>query len=259
MTTVELNAQIDGPEDGEPLLLGGSLGTTLAMWAPQVPELARTYRVIRFDHRGHGRSPAPPGPYAIDDLGADVVALMDRLGLQRASYAGLSLGGMVGQWLAINAPERIARLILISTSAHMPPPEGWHERAAAVRQAGTTAAVADGVLERWFTPGFTRERPEVVGSYWEMVSASPAHGYAACCEAIAAMDLRPALASITAPTLVVAAADDPATPPAHGAVIASGIAGARLVVIRGAAHLANVSAAAQVSCTLLGGIWPAAA
>ena len=240
MTTVELNAQIDGPEDGEPLLLGGSLGTTLAMWAPQLPELARTYRVIRFDHRGHGRSPAPPGPYAIDDLGADVLALMDRLGLQRASYAGLSLGGMVGQWLAINAPERIARLILISTSAHMPPPEGWHERAAAVRQAGTTAAVADGVLERWFTPGFTRERPEVVGSYWEMVSASPAHGYAACCEAIADLDLRGGLSRIAAPTVVLVGAQDPSTPPVHAQTIAGSVPGARLEVLDPGAHLLNV-------------------
>jgi 3-oxoadipate enol-lactonase len=240
MTTVQLNAEIGGPDAGEPLLLGGSLGTTLAMWEPQLPALTRTHRVIRFDHRGHGRSPAPPGPYTLDDLGGDVLALMDRLGLQRASYVGLSLGGMVGQWLAINAPERIARLTLISTSAHMPPPEGWHERAAAVRRASTTAVIADAVLGRWFTPGFAERRPQVVAHYRGMVSASPPDGYAACCEAIAAMDLRAGLGRIAAPTLVLVGAQDPSTPPPHAETIARGVPGARLEVLDPGAHLLNV-------------------
>jgi 3-oxoadipate enol-lactonase len=240
MTTVALNAEIDGPEAGEPLLLGGSLGTTLAMWEPQLAALTRTYRVIRFEHRGHGRSPSPGGPYTMDDLGADVLALMDRLGLKRAAYGGLSLGGMVGQWLAINAPERITRLILISTSAHMPPPEAWHERAAAVRQAGTTAAVADAVLGRWFTPGFAERRPQVIARYREMVSSSPADGYAACCEAIAGMDLRGGLSRIAVPTLVLVGAQDPSTPPVHAETIAGGVPGARLEVLDPGAHLLNV-------------------
>jgi 3-oxoadipate enol-lactonase len=252
MTTVDLNALVEGPSEGpaqgrseglgegEPLLLGGSLGTTLAMWDPQLPELTRTHRVIRFDHRGHGRSPAPPGPYTMDDLGSDVVALLDRLGLERVSYIGLSLGGMVGQWLAINAPERVARLILISTSARMPPPESWHERAAAVRAAGTTAAIADAVLGRWFTPGFGEREPEVVAHYREMVSSSPADGYAACCEAIADMDLRAALGRIAAPTLVLVGAQDPSTPPDHARTIAGRVPGARLEVLDPGAHLLNV-------------------
>jgi 3-oxoadipate enol-lactonase len=240
MTTVELNAHVEGPSDGRPLVLGGSLGATLAMWDAQVPALTRTHRVIRFDHRGHGRSPLPPGPYAMDDLGGDVVALLDRLGLQRVTYVGLSLGGMVGQWLAINAPERVDRLILISTSARMPPPESWHERAAAVREAGTTAAVADAVLGRWFTPGFAEREPQVIAEYREMVSSSPADGYAACCEAIADMDLRPALGRIAAPTLVLVGAQDPSTPPVHARTIAGGIPGARLEVLDPGAHLLNV-------------------
>jgi 3-oxoadipate enol-lactonase len=240
MTPVELTAVVDGPDDGEPLLLGGSLGTTLAMWEPQLPVLAQRHRVIRFDHRGHGGSPAPEGPYTMDDLGADTLALMDRLGLERVSYVGLSLGGMVGQWLAINAPERIAKLVLISTSPHMPPPEGWHERAAAVREAGSTAAVADAVLGRWFTPGFAQEQPEVVARYRTMVATSPAGGYAACCEAIADLDLRGGLPRIAAPTLVLVGAQDPSTPPPHAETIAGAVPGARLEVLDPGAHLLNV-------------------
>jgi 3-oxoadipate enol-lactonase len=247
MTAVELHVEIDGPDDGPPLVLGDSLGTTLAMWEPQLPALTRTHRVIRFDHRGHGGSPAPPGPYAIDDLGGDVVALLDRLGLERVSYVGLSLGGMVGQWLAINAPERVARLVLVSTSAHMPPAQGWHDRAAAVREAGTTAAVADAVLGRWFTPEFGEQQPRVVAAYREMVAASPADGYAACCEAIADLDLRDALGRIAAPTLVLAGAQDPSTPPPHAQTIADGVPGARLEVLDPGAHLLNVERADDVT------------
>ncbi len=251
MTTVELNAVIDGPPDGEPLLLGGSLGTTLAMWEPQLPALTQTHRVIRFDHRGHGGSPVPEGPYALDDLGADVVALLDRLGLERAAYVGLSLGGMVGQWLGINAADRVDRLVLMSTSAHMPPPEGWHARASAVRGAGTVAAVADAVLSRWFTPGFAQARPQVVAHYREMISSSPAEGYAACCEAIAELDLRGELPRIVAPTLVLVGAQDPSTPPGHAETIAQAVAGARLEVLDPGAHLLNVERDRDVTRLIL--------
>ncbi len=238
--SVALHSEVHGPPAGRPLLLGGSLGTTLAMWEPQLPALTRTYRVIRFDHRGHGGSPVPAGPYELADLGADVLALMDRLGLERVAYGGLSLGGMVGQWLAIHAPERIERLILISTSAHMPPPEAWRQRAAAVREAGTVEAVAGAVLERWFTPSFARERPEVIAAYREMLGATPPAGYAACCDAIAVMDLRGQLDRITASTLVLTGAQDPATPPEHGETIAQAVPGARLEVLDPGAHLLNV-------------------
>ena len=146
MIPVDLNCASTGSDDAPVLLLGGSLGTTLDMWDPQVPALSATHRVIRFEHRGHGGSPVPTGPYTIDELGADVLTLLDRLGLARVSYCGLSIGGMVGQWLAINAPERIDRLILLCTSAHLPPASGWRERAAAVRAAGTPEVVADAVL-----------------------------------------------------------------------------------------------------------------
>ena len=197
MIPVDLNCSASGPDDAPVLLLGGSLGTTLEMWDPQVPELSATHRVIRFDHRGHGGSPVPTGPYTIGDLGADVVTMIDRLDLARVSYCGLSIGGMVGQWLAINAPERIDRLILICTSAYLPPSESWHERAAAVRAAGTPGVVADAVLGRWFTPAYAASHPDIVARYRAMIAGIDAEGYAGCCEAIAGMDLRGGLPGIT--------------------------------------------------------------
>ena len=145
--TVVIHHEVSGPPDVRALLLGGSLGTTLEMWDGQAP-LAQRLRTVRYDHRGHGRSPAPPGPYEIADLGRDVLDLMDRLGLERASHCGVSLGGMVGMWLAANAPQRVDRLILICTSAHMPPASAWAERAATVRRTGGTDAIADAVVEQ---------------------------------------------------------------------------------------------------------------
>lgn len=252
MTAVKLNAETDGPPDAPALLLGGSLGTTLDMWDPQVAALAREARVVRFEHRGHGASPVPTGPYTMDDLGTDVLALMDRLGVERASYAGVSIGGMVGQWLAINAPERIDRLILICTSAHLPPAESWHERAAAVRAAGTPAAVADAVIARWFTEGYAARAPEVVARYRAMIGSIAAEGYAGCCEAIAGMDLRAGLGRVSAPTLVLAGAQDPAIGPEHGEAIAAAVAGARLEVLDPGAHLLNVERADEVTGLILG-------
>jgi 3-oxoadipate enol-lactonase len=243
-----LSYVVDGPTDGghdaPVLLLAGSLGSTVDMWLPQVPRLSRRMRVVRFDHRGHGGSPVPPGPYTVDELGHDVLELLDHLGVRRAHYAGLSLGGMVGVWLAAHAPQRVDRLALLCTAAHLPPAQGWLDRAAEVR-AGGMAAVARAVVHRWFTDGFDDRGP-----YEAMVLSTPVEGYAACCEAIAALDLRPALASIGARTLVIAGAQDPATPPSMGREIAAGISGARLVVIEGAAHLTNVERSDQVTALL---------
>ncbi|HEY5316789.1 MAG TPA: 3-oxoadipate enol-lactonase [Solirubrobacteraceae bacterium] len=247
MRTVELHHEAVGEERSPPLLLGGSLGTTLAMWEPQVPTLAARARAIRFDHRGHGASPVPSGPYAIADLGNDVIALLDRLAIARASYCGLSIGGMVGLWLATHAPERIDRLVLICTSAHPASAADYAERAASVREAGTPEAIADTVVARWFTPGFAREHPDVVAHHRAMIAATPAEGYAGCCEAIADLDLRSVLADIRARTLVIAGAEDSALPPAHGRAIADAITGARLEVLDHAAHLASVEQAAAVT------------
>lgn len=254
--TVELNHRIDGLADGPPLLMGGSLGTTLEMWEAQLALLGDVARIVRFDHRGHGESPVPPGPYTIDELGADVLALMDRLELERASYCGLSIGGMVGQWLAINAPERVQRLVMICTSAYLPPESDWRQRAATVREAGSPETIADAVLGRWFTAGYAERNPEIVARYRQMLVSSPAEGYAGCCEAIAAMDLRSRLDRITSPTLVIAGAEDPAIPPEHGRAIADAVPGARLEVLDPAAHLASVERATEVSGLIAGHLNP---
>jgi 3-oxoadipate enol-lactonase len=241
MSTVELHHTFAGPQDAGVVVLSNSLGTTLAMWEPQAAALARGHRVLRYDLRGHGRSPVPEAPYSIADLGSDLLALLDRTGIARASLFGVSLGGMVSMWVAVHAPERVDRLILCSTSAVMGPPESWTERAALVRREGT-AAVADSVVARWFTPAFAAAQPDVVARIRGQLAATPAEGYAGCCEAIREMDQRPDLPAIAAPTLVIAAEGDPSTPPAHARTIAGLIPGARLEVLDRGAHLVNVEA-----------------
>jgi len=234
-----LNHEISGPEDAPVLLLGNSLGTNLSMWEPQVAVLSQRYRVITFDQRGHGASPVPLTPYAISDLGEDVVALMDQLGVGRASYVGLSIGGMAGIWLGANAPDRLERLVLMCTSSYAPPASRWMERVATVRSAGTTEAIADAVVERWFTPAFSAAHPETVAAHRAMIAATDPEGYCGCCEAIAAMDLRDALPTIIVPTLVISAVEDQALPSEHQRLIAEGIPGARLELVEDAAHIAS--------------------
>ena len=237
---MKLHHRFDGPESAPVLVLSNSLGTTHAMWDPQIEALSEGFRVLRFDTRGHGESPAPPGPYSIDDLGRDALELLDDLGLERVSWAGVSLGGMLGMWVAGEAPERVERLVPACTSARIGPASMWDERIEEVRSQGMEA-LADGALERWLTPEFVAERPDVAGWLRAMVASTPAEGYAACCEAIRDMDLFPRLGAITAPTLLIAADDDPATPPAdHAELIADRVDGARVVVLEHARHLANV-------------------
>jgi 3-oxoadipate enol-lactonase len=235
---VAVHYRVDGTADRRPLLMINSLGADLRMWDPQVPVLAARRRVIRYDARGHGLSPVPDGRYALADLGRDALALLDRLGIASADVCGLSLGGMTAMWLAANAPERVDRLILCCTSALFGPPEMWAERAATVRAHGT-GAIADAGVARWVTPAFVAAQPETTKLLRDMIAATPAAGYAGACAAIEDMDLRPDLGRIGAPTLVIAGADDPATPPAHGAAITEGIAGARFEVLSDAAHLAT--------------------
>ncbi|WP_341721045.1 3-oxoadipate enol-lactonase [Micromonospora sp. FIMYZ51] len=234
-----LHATVDGPPQAPVLVLGSSLGTTGAMWRPQLAALAARFRVIRYDHLGHGGSAVPAGPYSIDLLGRKVLALLDELAVGRVHYAGLSLGGMVGMWLAAHAPERIDRLALLCTAAALGPADGWRARAATVR-AGRLDSVADAVVGRWFTPAFVAAHPDTVAVYRDMLLATPPAGYAGCCDAIAGMDLRADLAAVRAPTLVIAGADDPATGPEQVADIARRIPGARLTVLPDAAHLASV-------------------
>jgi 3-oxoadipate enol-lactonase len=246
VTAVDVHHVVEGPDDAPALVLINSLGSTLAMWEPQIEDLAGRFRVVRFDLRGHGRSPVPPGPYALEDLGADVIALLDRLGIARAHLAGVSLGGMTTMWLATNAPERVDRIVLCCTSAKLGPPSMWRDRAALVREQGT-AAVADAVVARWVTPAWAAAHPHEYQRLREMVASTPAEGYAGCCAAIEVMDQEASIPAITAPTLVIAGADDPSTPPDHGARIASRIPGARMAVIPHAMHLANIEQAPRVT------------
>jgi 3-oxoadipate enol-lactonase/4-carboxymuconolactone decarboxylase len=238
--TVDLHYEVSGQEDGTPVVLSGSLGSDARMWDPQVePLVAAGFLVIRYDHRGHGKSPAPAGPYSLAELGADALALLDRLGLRSVSWVGLSLGGMVGMWLAEHAPSRVERLVLCCTSASMGPAANWQERAATARAEGMTA-LADGALGRWLTDGFRESHPETVAWVREMVVSQPAEGYASCCAAIETMSIQDDLPSVTAPTLVISATGDPATPPDHGRRITDAIPGARQVVVPDAAHLGNI-------------------
>jgi 3-oxoadipate enol-lactonase len=237
-SAIDVSYDVSGPDAGAPLVLSNSLGSTWAMWDAQVPRLAERLRVVRYDHRGHGASPVPPGPYSLDELGADALALLNRLGLARVHWCGLSLGGMVGMWLAVNAPERIDRLVLCCTSASLGPPQMWADRAATVRAEGVEA-IADAGIGRWLTEGFIARETEKTAAVRAMLVATPDEGYAGCCAAIEHMDLIPELGAIRAPTLVIAGRQDPATPPEHGERIAAGIPGARLELVD-AAHLATV-------------------
>jgi 3-oxoadipate enol-lactonase len=235
----ELNYEIGGREDAPAIAFTGSLGTDLTMWRTQSDRLGDRFRTLRYDIRGHGASSVPGGPYSIADLGSDLVALLDRLGIKRASLCGLSIGGMISMWVAAHHPERVERLVVCCTSALLGPPEGWHQRAATVRADGVEA-VADAVLERWFTPGFAAEHPQVIEDMRARLVATPPEGYASCCEAIAAMDLTGDLPAISAPTLVLSAEQDLATPPDHGRRIAELIPGARFQTVSPAAHIAAV-------------------
>jgi 3-oxoadipate enol-lactonase len=244
-----LNYEEGGPRDAPALLLAGSLGTTLRMWDPQADALRDEHgvRVIAYDQLGHGASPMPDGPYSIAQLGEAALALMDALRLERASFAGISIGGMVGQWLAAHAPERIDRLVLLCTSAHLGDADPWLERARTVRDAGTVEVIADTVASRWVTPAYAESHPEAFEALRAMLAAAPVEGYAACCEALAELDLRAEAAAIRAPTLVLGGAQDAAIPPDHQERLAASIAGARLEVLDPGAHVVSVERAEAVT------------
>jgi 3-oxoadipate enol-lactonase len=246
----ELNYSLEGPSDAPVVVFTGSLGTDITMWQPQSNRLRERFRTLRYEIRGHGASEVPPGPYSMEELGSDLVGLLDRLGIERAYVCGLSIGGMISMWVAAHAPERVERLVLCCTSARLGPPEGWHERAATVRENGVDA-IADAVLERWFTPGFRAAHPEVIERMRGQLTATPREGYAGCCEAIAAMDLTGDLGSVAAPTLVLAGGEDPATPPEHGRRIAELIPDARFEVVSPGAHLANIERPDLTTMTIL--------
>ena len=250
MSVIDVHHEVTGPEGAPVVLLSNSLGATLEMWDPQLPALAERYRVVRYDTRGHGRSPAPQGDSTIDDLADDVLALLDRLRVTTAHVVGLSIGGMTGLRLAARNPERVDRLVVLCSSAHPGNPDAWRERAATARREGT-GALAEAVVGRWFTPAFAEAHPDLVARMRDTIAACDDEGYASCCAAVGALDLRDQLDAITAPTLVISGAEDPALPPAHQDAIAAGIRGAALLTVSPAAHLANLEQPQHVTDALL--------
>jgi 3-oxoadipate enol-lactonase len=250
MGAVAVHHVVTGPAEAPVVVLSNSLGSTHTMWDAQAGALAEHFRVVRYDTRGHGGSPVPAGPYDIDDLADDVVALLDTLGVEKAHFVGLSLGGMTGMRLAARNPERVDRLVVLCTGAHLTPSSAWHDRAATVRAHGS-GSVAEAVVARWFTPAFLGANPEVKASCEATVAATPAEGYASCCEVIAAMDLRDDLPVISAPTLAIAGADDPATPPVKLQEIADAVQHGRLLVVPEAAHLANAQQPATITPAII--------
>lgn len=251
MTEWRLAHDVHGPEGAPVVVLGSSLGTDRRMWDEQLPALAERFRVVRYDHLGHGESPVPQQPVTVADLATGVVALMDALGVERAHHVGLSLGGAVAQWLAVHRAARVDRMALVCTAADFAPAQRWRDRAGTVRGEGT-ASLVESTLGRWFTPAFgdaARQQELLDG-----LRATSDAGYAACCEALASFEVRGELGRVRAPTLVISGREDPATPPARGEELVAGISAgggmAWLEVVPGA-HLASVESAETVTRLLL--------
>jgi 3-oxoadipate enol-lactonase len=247
---VRLDHRLHGRGGAPALVLANSLGTRQQLWSRQLPEFTEQFRVLTYDHPGHGASELPEEPFTVEAFAHSLLELLDALALERISFCGTSLGGMVGMALALEAPERVERLVVSCTSAYLGPPEAWAQRARVVRTEGMEA-VADSVVVRWFTPELGREQPETVARFRAMLVATPPEGYARCCEALAAWDARERISAISVPTLVLAGAEDPVTPVEHAELVASRIPGARLHVLERAAHLANVNRAGAFTTAVL--------
>ena len=219
-------------------MLSNPMGTNLHLWDPQIPALAEHFRVVRYDSRGHGASVANQGPYSVEGLGRDALAIMDALGIERVHWLGLSMGSIVGLWLLIHARERIGRAVLASTAAQIPGPDLWNNRIQSARDIGMNG-VAIAAAERWFTRTFRDANPEKVEAVMEMVRTTPLHGYLAACAAGRDMDQREAIRSIRNKVLVIAGRHDLSTPPGMGALVASSIEGAKFVTLE-ASHMSNI-------------------
>jgi 3-oxoadipate enol-lactonase len=243
------NYDLVGPAEAPVLVLSHSLGQDLTLWDPQVAALATRFRTLRYDLRGHGATSATPGPYSIAQLGTDVLDLLDALGLATFSFCGLSIGGLIGIWLGGNAGGRVARLALCSTAVQIGSAETWNARIETVRRRGTSALVGL-ARERWFTPAFLDLSPDVVAETLRRLEDTPREGYVGCCQAIRDADLASEAAAIRAPTLVLSASHDPATPPGEGRALAARVPGARYVELP-ASHLSNLEAPAAFTDELV--------
>lgn len=250
LADIRLHYRFDGAADAPVVMLSNSLGTNLAMWDAQVTTLAARYRVLRYDSRGHGNSTVTRDPYTIEQLARDALGLLDHLGLQRIRFCGLSMGGMVGQWLGANAAQRLSQLVLCNTAAKIGTADVWNTRIAAVNKGGM-AAVVDGVLARWYSAPFIASAPDAAMATREMLLTTPSAGYVASCAAVRDMDQRDATSRIAVPTLIIAGTHDLVTPPAEGRFLADHIAGAHYVELP-AAHLSNIEAPLAFTSALAG-------
>jgi 3-oxoadipate enol-lactonase len=233
-----INVVVEGPENAPVLMLSNSLGTTHAMWQPQLDAFKQHFRLVRFDRRGHGGSGAPKGPYTMEGLARDALAVLDGLGLKKVNWCGLSMGGMEGMWLGANAPGRFERMVLCNTSAQFPDRKIWDDRLRFARENGLAAMVGAN-MERWFTKGFREREPKTIAWITEMFLTTPLEGYIGCGEAVRDMDHRALLPNIKVPTLVIAGRHDPATTLQAGEYLRDHIPGVAFTVLE-AAHISNV-------------------
>jgi 3-oxoadipate enol-lactonase len=244
-----IHVEVEGPQSAPVLMLSNSLGTNMHMWDDQVPAFTRHFRLVRFDRRGHGKSSVPKGPYSIERLGRDALAVLDGLGIERVNWCGLSMGGMEGQWLGANAPSRLGKLVLSNTASYFPDRTMWDGRIGVAREKGL-AALVDATIERWFTAGFRQQSPQAVARIRDMFLATDVEGYVGCGAAIRDMDNRSLLAKVSVPTLVIAGRHDMGTTLEAGQFIAEHIPGAELAVME-TAHIANVEQPQIYSDTVL--------
>jgi 3-oxoadipate enol-lactonase len=233
-----IHVEVEGRDGAPVLMLSNSLGTDLHMWDDQAAEFAKHFRLVRYDRRGHGKSGATKGPYNFDLFGRDILRIMDALKIKTMNWCGLSMGGMDGQWLGANAPDRVDRLILANTNFYYADKGPWADRIKIVREHGLAQIVGPN-MERWFTEGFRKRSPDAIARMTKMFLASNLDGYIASVEAVRDMDFRETNPRITTPTLVIVGKQDPATPPVAGEAIATAIKGAKLIALD-AAHISNV-------------------
>jgi len=232
---VRIHYELSGNDRGEVLVLGNSIGSNLGLWNKVLPALEKEYVVLRYDMRGHGMSSTPPRPYSLDQLGGDVLFLLDSLGMNRVSFCGLSLGGIVAMWLGIHAPERVRRLVLANTAASIGTPKMWDERIATV-QSTDMGTLAKAVLTRWFTPSYCEAHPDEMKIARDMIAFTDRNGYLACCDVLRDTDLRNELGAISAPCLVIAGKYDPATPPSDGQALCRSLRNSKYVELE-ASHI----------------------
>jgi 3-oxoadipate enol-lactonase len=250
---LHVNCQLSGPERAPLLVLSHSLASSGIMWEQQMPALVAGYRVLRYDTRGHGGSDAPAGPYSLDELGDDVVAMLDVLDIERVHWVGLSMGGMIGQNLALRYPERLSALVLCDTTSRIPEQARliWDERIAVAEKSGMKPLCGE-TMERWFTPPFLdKDGPELRSIRGQFLE-TPTSGYVGCCQAIRELDYTGRLSAISLPVHLIVGADDPSTPPDASRTIQQQISGASLTVIDNGSHLCNVEQPAAFNDALLG-------